>query len=153
MIIMKAHFFCIMPLLANAFIFASTPASAQALAVFSDTSLVCNALGETVAEIQTDRRDGVADEDNEGMQFLATLASETGEDLITQVDLFLDKTERLPAHWTGALYTHACVYDYTAQASQVALMSSMVKARCNMAIADSACLQKIFSGLPHDQAI
>ena len=128
-------------------------ARAQVPAISSDMNVVCNALGDTVAEIQTDRRDGVADEDSEGLQFLTALSGETDAELIAQVELFLGKTERLPAHWTGALYTHACLYDYTARLSQVALMSSMVKARCNMAEADSACIQKIFSGLPYDQAI
>lgn len=128
-------------------------ARAQVPAISSDMNVVCNALGDTVAEIQIDRRDGVADEDSEGLQFLTALSGETDAELIAQVELFLDKTERLPAHWTGALYTHACLYDYTARLSQVALMSSMVKARCNMAEADSACIQKIFSGLPYDQAI
>ncbi|WP_137167283.1 hypothetical protein [Salinimonas lutimaris] len=150
---MKANF-CYTALLTACFsMVVSLSALAQVPAISPDMNLVCHALGETVAEIQTDRRDGVADEDSEGMQFITALSGETDADLLTQVELFLDKTERLPAHWTEALYTHACLYNYTARLSQVALMSSMVKARCNMAEADSACLQKIFSGLPYDQAI
>ena len=118
-----------------------------------DVVMLCHGLGKTVGQVQQGRRSGIEDSANQAINMLNELSSVVEEDLMSSVDPFLDKTRRLPEYWTAALYTHACIYNYTQQLSQIALISSMVIARCDMSRADPGCLEQVFYDLPEQQAI
>ena len=115
--------------------------------------MLCHGIADIVGRIKQQRQTGKSESDNDGLEILRQLEREVKQDLITPVDAFLANTERLPARWSAALFTHACLYNYTGNLAQVALMSTLISQQCDLKHTGIACIDKIFTTLPQQTAI
>lgn len=125
-----------------------SPAALASPTFAPDVIMLCHGVGQTVASVQMERANGASEQDNEGLKILRDLEDTLQQDLHTPVENFLAHTSALPPHWTAALFTHACLFDYTDDLAQVALMSERLTQQCDLALASPDCLQQVYAELP-----